>query len=294
MSSVVTDPSRAALVEAIEGNFVEQMLLAAALPEAVSGRGPDCAWYLTGAPVARMNAVLRAAPSPGGDQETVIDELLAMFDARAVPVEWWTLPSSRAARLTPRLERRGFAPGPDWPGMAVDLHALQERPTPAGVAIQQVADAATLGLWLDAFRHGFRVPRAELEQVAALYELLGTGEDAPIRHYLGTLKGDPVATSSLFVAAGVAGIYNVSSIPRVRGRGIGAAMTQHPLREARAMGYRIGVLEASDMGAGVYRRLGFRQYCRLRGYVRPAPGPSAPATHADAPVAHAPSTGHPD
>ena len=44
-------------------------------------------------------------------------------------------------------------------------------------------------------------------------------------------------------------------------------MTLAPLLEARAMGYRIGVLHASEMGLGVYRRLGFQEYCRLGGYV---------------------------
>ena len=40
-----------------------------------------------------------------------------------------------------------------------------------------------------------------------------------------------------------------------------------PLHEARAMGYRIGILQALNMGVGVYRDLGFQEYCMLSHYV---------------------------
>ena len=45
--------------------------------------------------------------------------------------------------------------------------------------------------------------------------------------------------------------------------GEGVALTLAPLLEARQMGYRIGVLQSSELGFPVYRRMGFEQACQV-------------------------------
>ena len=82
-------------------------------------------------------------------------------------------------------------------------------------------------------------------------------ESAPFRHYIGYLDGQPAGAATAFYDNDTIGIYNVATMEAFRRRGIGAALTAHALREGQAAGARLAVLQASQMGLGVYRSLGF-------------------------------------
>ena len=55
----------------------------------------------------------------------------------------------------------------------------------------------------------------------------------------------------------MAGIYNVSTMPEVRRRGIGTAMTMAPLLEAAGV-VILAMLHASAMAVPMYQRLGLK------------------------------------
>jgi predicted acetyltransferase len=81
------------------------------------------------------------------------------------------------------------------------------------------------------------------------------------------LDGEPVGASMLLLSAGVAGIYNVATIPMAQRMGVGSAMTAAALRDADKHGYGIVILHSSEVGYPVYKRLGFQEYCKLGVYV---------------------------
>ncbi len=92
--------------------------------------------------------------------------------------------------------------------------------------------------------------------------------------YIGYIDGQPVGTSALVASDGVAGVYNVATLPEYRGRGIGEAMTWHAVRKGVEAGCVIGSLQASAMGQPVYARMGFRTIAPYESYILP-PGPEA-------------------
>ncbi len=62
----------------------------------------------------------------------------------------------------------------------------------------------------------------------------------------------------------VAGIYCVTTLPEARRRGIGRHITAAALETARAQGCTRAIVQSTEMGRGLYRRLGFGEYCRIR------------------------------
>ena len=149
--------------------------------------------------------------------------------------------------------------------MAIDLDEMNgSMQSPDGFEIRVVDDEESLHTWSKAFLNGYGLPPDWESITFDLWMQLGL--DLPIRNYLGYLNGDPVSTSTVFYGGGVAGIYCVATLPEARGKGIGAALTLKPLQDAREMGYRVGVLQSSEMGYKLYQRLGFRHLCQIENF----------------------------
>jgi hypothetical protein len=224
----------------------------------------DILWSITDIPFDLFNSVSRARILPENIDAT-IQSVVAQAGQRGVPLLWWTGPGTLPADLGKHLERHGFVREDHMPGMAVDLAKLKENlPVSAGFTCQPVEDQAVLKIWGQVFGECFEAPDFAVE---AFCDFSNYVNRHTMRSYLGWLDGKPVATSTLMLGEGVANIYNVGTIPAARRRGIGALMTALPLYEARAEGYRVGILDASEMGESVYRSLGFQEYCKSDTYM---------------------------
>jgi GNAT superfamily N-acetyltransferase len=268
MKDCLQDLSPANLISAIESNIFPFFEAFRQWPRAEVHDEAAILWTMTDVPFALLNCVMRARIPPEKVDST-IQSVMAQARRRGVPLLWLTDPESRPADLGRHLERHGFT-GEHSPGMAIDLAKLKENlPVPAGFTSQRVTDEATLRVWGQVFGAAFGVQDLAVEALCDL--TMCTGLDK-MRCYLGWLNGKPAAISSLFLGARVAGIYNVGTLPEARRQGIGALMTALPLREARAEGYKAGVLQASEMGVSVYHLLGFEEYCKI-GFYEWAPEP---------------------
>jgi ribosomal protein S18 acetylase RimI-like enzyme len=258
--TILEDFSTSSLLQAMEENIQEAWIRLGRGLGAVVHDEPEVLWFLSGLPFHLANGIVRTHFPDGA-----VEEKLKQFTAHQVPLAWLIGPSTQPADLGSCLEQHGWMLE-EAPGMAVDLRFLDKHLSfPSHLTITRVSDEEKLKTWLRIMTIG-SIPEEGLTLLLDVATKQGLKEDPAVHYYLGVLDGQPVATSLLYLGGGVAGIYNVATLPEVRRQGIGSALTVAPLLEARAQGYRIGTLQSSTMGVNLYTRLGFREYCTFRAY----------------------------
>ena len=68
-------------------------------------------------------------------------------------------------------------------------------------------------------RAGFELPEFTAWYIFEACRAVGLAEGSPVRNHVGRIDGEAVATASVALAAGVAGVYNVATLPGARRRG---------------------------------------------------------------------------
>lgn len=156
------------------------------------------------------------------------------------------------------------------PEMVLERRA-EEHPPPEGVELRRVetpADAETYWRVATESYASLGFP----PEIFAYYEDhsgLG-GED--VVAFLAHLDGEPAGISMTIVSHGIAGIYWVGSTERARGRGLGSTMTVTAVNAGFDMGAEMASLQASPMGEGIYRKMGFETIYEYRLFACPRPG----------------------
>lgn len=268
--SVLQDRSSAAVIAAIEANLSVLWRSYSHLPDAELYDQSDLLWVATDIPFPPFNGVVRARLRPETIAPT-ITSTLQHFARRHVPMLWLIGPSTRPSDLNAHLIRFGLTHMADDSAMAIDLQTLpMNLHVPTGFTSEVVDDLGTLRTWC-----GFTDQTVVADALFTWGQTLGFAPEREIVHFLGRLDGRPVATATLVLGGGVAGIYNVMTVPDAQRRGIGTLMTVRLLAVARARGYRLGILQSSKMGYPLYRRLGFQDYCRIGIYLWPGEAESS-------------------
>ena len=270
--------SDAGLIEAIQADGLAARIIDPEIPVEAHLDG-DVAWAV--APIAdTFRNVVLGARFTNANANRRIAEVIAGYEGADTGFVWWVSPHDSPADLGVRLLQAGLTLEGNAPAMAASLDDVPlDEPPPHRLEIVPVVDAGTLqefltiveADWLE-WAGGAATPvqRRTLDAFAREIPRRFPSEPAPLR-WLGRVDGQPVATSRVSLGGGVAGLYAILTLPSHRGRGIGRAMTIAALRAAAGLGYRIGVLQSSDLGYGVYRQLGFRDLFTYDIYVHSAP-----------------------
>jgi ribosomal protein S18 acetylase RimI-like enzyme len=242
---------------AMEANFLAYFLLGLApLPHMQLYSDPELTWVVS-SKFPGWNSVLRTQLS-ADNTPTRVKAMLDRFRTSGLPLGGLFLPSTRPLDLPYYLLTNGMKQVENRPHMLVDVQkSPAQLATPSGLTIEPVRDDASCEKWYQATTAGFEMSPSHAQIYHEAYTRTGFDPAGPFLHYIGYLDGEPVTSSTLLLAENIAGIYDVSTAPSVRGRGLGTAITLAPLLEARARGYRYCCLQSSTKGYNIYRRLGF-------------------------------------
>jgi len=162
----------------------------------------------------------------------------------------------------------GFESQGAMPAMAVDIERMAATALPPGYDWARIGAGDDGRGWAEALAVGYGLPQG----VARLFSPESLGADlapgARTQFFAILRDGRAVATSLLYLADGLAGIYCVATLPDERGKGLGAHVTAEALRIAHHLGYGVGVLQSSPAGHSVYLGLGFEDLGEVPMFVR--------------------------
>lgn len=235
--------------------------------------GPDLKWSLTGA--SHMNAVFDARLAPE-DIPARVQQVQAHFAQRKIEYFAWVIgPSTQPTDLgTQLVERYGVHALNGWrsvavTGMALELdHLPASIPSPPDMTVERITATGAVDEWA-------AVTESHPVRQQIMREMLmqdGLRQQPTLYAYLARRQGAPLGAVLVFDCVPATCLRALDVLPEARRQGLGAWLCWHALHEARQRGHQLAVTDATDMGHGVYQRVGFRDCCTIFEYACRVPG----------------------
>lgn len=149
----------------------------------------------------------------------------------------------------------GFVVGRS-PAMVCDAPPSPGRPS--DLEILEVEDGPTAAMFCDTLTSGFGYDERGLS-LSGLVTADVVGDDR-LRFWLGTVAGRAVAASWTAVSDGYTGVYGVATIPTMRRRGYGEALTRAAMNAASHLP---AALQSSQAGRPLYLKMGLREIAQF-------------------------------
>lgn len=254
VAALAADHPLSPLLDALQANFGSYLRLFAGLPGAQIHQSDGATWFINmHAPPASFMLHTRLEESSAGAQ---VNAILAQVQQQASFLVWPIYRADTPANLGDLLTAAGCGAGQArW--MLADLAATPAVSWPDGLQVVQVRDPEMLAAWTDASGRGFECGPKAVRIYRDAYARCLSAADPRVLQHVGFWRGQPVTSSTLVLADGIAGVYDISTPPEFRRCGFGAAITYANLEAARERGFGHACLMSSDMGESVYARLGF-------------------------------------
>jgi len=216
-----------------------------------------------------FNIALLTQPVTGKDGalEIRLRDIARYFQKRTQRWSVWLCQDLLDAQAR-RREKQIFADGgmraiSHPPGMVATALAPPARELPA-LECRPVADAQTRRAFADITSVTFDIPYT-IAQTVYTREQAWSGD---YRGFVGLVDGRPVAIAAIVIAAGAIGVYSLGTLPAFRRQGYGEALLRIAATETqRRTGLQKFVLQSTEAGYSLYRRMGFEDAAKFAVYL---------------------------
>jgi ribosomal protein S18 acetylase RimI-like enzyme len=197
------------------------------------------------------------------DSEERIQEYISnghdFFGSRAERWSFWVchdlLEPSLLRRLRRIMEGRRMRQLSEPPGMIANSLTAPKRVLPQ-LDIRRVSHREERLAFAEILSSTFDLPYGICRDIYSVERSWQGG----YRGWVGYVNGEPVVSTACVVAAGVAGIYSVGTMPAWRRRGYAERLMRTVLHEiSLETGVEKTILQATTEGFRVYQRMGYRR-----------------------------------
>ncbi len=214
-------------------------------------------------------SVINNCVSKSRMEESKVIETLKQYKDAGKPVLWTVFPRTKPENIQELFKKNGVLHLERNLLMHFDMTNLDEnQKLPKGLLIKQIDDIKSLSEWAKLYAIGFGLTDSIKNFMINEHADLFLDKTISGKHYIAYLNSKPVGASSVFMANGVAGIYNVVTAPDARRRGIGEAVTKRAMTAGKKAGYVYATLQATKKGLPVYQKIGYKSNNYMDFYVK--------------------------
>ena len=209
-------------------------------------------------------SLLNGAPGGGiAGVEACLAECARYFAPRTPRWSFWLcedlLDSATRRRVRALMLENGLRAISHAPGMLAAALAPPVRKLPE-IECRPVLDRATREAFGAVTAVSFDIPT---NIARAVYQAERAWQGS-YRGFVGVSAGRPVAIAALVAAADALGIYSLATLPEFRRSGYGEAVLRAAVAsEQQRTGIQRLVLQSTEAGYSLYRRLGFREVAQF-------------------------------
>ncbi len=214
-----------------------------------------------------FNIALLTRPAADGELESRLTDLARFFRERTMRWSFWLcedlLDAAARKREKHTFSTFGMRAISQPPGMLAPMLLPPLRPLPE-IECRPVRDAALRSVFAEITAVAFDIPFTVAHTVYSREEAW----NGDYQGFVGLVDGRAVAIVAIVPAGGAIGVYSLATMPSLRRQGYGEAMLRAAAAEVqRRTGLTQLVLQSTDAGYAMYRRMGFRDATKFTVYL---------------------------